>query len=191
MSLPGREITVSSWKDLIAELHSQDIVQPRPNEGDHRRSPYVFRGMDVATWELETTLQRLPKKPNKPTLIERSLIRSFRKYASAGAFNERSEWYVLAVAEHNGLPTRCLDWSASPMVAAHFACGDNAHKGEDGVIWCLDATRLCYIIATKSEAADLNGIPWVFDTRLLEAAFADLDALDNTKRTSPWQRSAT
>ena len=110
MSLPGTEIRVSSWTQLLSECHSRKLVQLRPEEGDHIRSPYVFRGMDVATWELATSLQRLSKKPNTNTsLIEGSLIRSFRKYANAGAFDEKSEWYVLAVAQHNGLPTRVLD----------------------------------------------------------------------------------
>src|SRR5687767_1182329 len=138
MSLPGTEIRVSSWTQLLSELHSRKLVQLRPDEGDHIRSPYVFRGTDVATWELATSLQRLSKKPNTDTsLIERSLIRSFRKYANAGAFDEKSEWYVLAVAQHNGLPTRVLDWTFSPLVAAHFACGDDRCKKDDGVIWCL------------------------------------------------------
>lgn len=182
MSLPGKEILVSSWDELIAKLHSRSIVQLHPGEGDHLRSPYVFRGMDDATWNLATSLQRLPKKPNRPALIERSLIRSFRKYASAGAFDQKSEWYVLAVGQHNGLPTRCLDWTASPMVAAHFACGDDDYKNDDGVIWCMHAGILRDInqLSNPKAAANLRGIAWVYDTRLLEDEFPDLEALDNS-----------
>lgn len=179
MSLPGREIPVSSWNHLMSELHSRDIVQLRPDEGDHLRAPYVFRGMDVASWGLETSLQRLPKKPNtNVTLVERSLIRNFRKYASAGTFDQKSEWYVLAVGQHNGLPTRCLDWTASPLVAAHFACGDEDYKNDDGAIWCVHAGILRDI--NKRAAATLSGIAWVYDTRRLEDTFKDLDALDQS-----------
>jgi hypothetical protein len=164
----------------MAALHSRNLVQLRPQEGDHLRSPYVFRGMDVATWELQTSLQRLPKKPNANTnVIEQSLIRTFRKYASAGAFDEKTEWYVLAVAQHNGLPTRVLDWTASPLVAAHFACGDERYKNDDGAIWCLDAGQLREINEQNNPGAgSLRGISWVYDTRLLERTFADLCALD-------------
>ena len=96
--------------------------------------------MDDASWSLETSLDRLPKQQTTDIrLVERSLVRSFRKYANAGSFDEKSEWYVLAVAQHNGLPTRCLDWTTSPLVAAHFACGDESHKGSDGATWCLHA----------------------------------------------------
>lgn len=173
MSFSETEIRVSSWAQLLSEVHSRQLVQLRSEEGDHIRSPYVFRGMDVATWELATSLQRLPKKLNTNTnLIERSLIRSFRKYANSGAFDEKSEWYVLAVAQHNGLPTRVLDWTTSPLVAAHFACGDERYKKDDGVIWCLHAGMLRDLNEQNNQGAgSLRGIAWVYDTRLLEKAF--------------------
>jgi hypothetical protein len=185
--LPGREIPVSSWRELIGELHAPQLVKPRPEEGGHLRSPYVFRGVDVAKWELQTSLQRLPMNaPRKTSLIEHSLIRSFRKYASAGAFNNESEWYALAVGQHNGLPTRVLDWTASPLVAVHFACGKESHSQEDGVIWCLDAVKLREINEqSNGPAAKLTGISWVYDTRLLERSFHDLASLDATHSGGP------
>lgn len=162
-------------------------MQLREDEGDHIRSPYVFRGMDVASWSLETSLQRLPKKPGTNVhKIEDSLIRSFRKYANAGAFDQKSEWYVLAVAQHNGLPTRVLDWTSSPLVAAHFACGDERYKNDDGVIWCLHAGRLRDINERNNSGVEsLKDISWVFDTRLLEKRFADLAALDSSRKRAP------
>jgi hypothetical protein len=167
MSLPGSEIRVSSWIDLMSVLHGGNMVQHSQYEGDHLRSPYVFRGMDVATWSLETSLQRLPKNQNSQTgIVERSLLRSFRKYASAGTLDRQSEWYVLAVAQHNGLPTRCLDWTTSPLVAVHFACGDESYKNKDGAIWCVHAGILRDLNAVS--LANLRGIAWVYDTRLLD-----------------------
>jgi hypothetical protein len=186
MTLPDKEIRVSSWSHLMSELHSRRLVHSSPEYGDHFRSPYVFRGMDVSTWELETSLQRLPKAPGKTKLIEASLIRSFRKYANAGAFDNKSEWYVLAVAQHNGLPTRVLDWTASPLVAAHFACGKEKHKGDDGVIWCLHAGMLRAINRQNHpHAASLTGVAWVYDTRMIEKDFPDLSVLDSTHQHGP------
>ena len=169
---------VANWQELIGALHSRDVVQPRDDEGLHLRSPYVFRGADVAGWELDTSLQRLLRhRSGSDTVIEHSLIRSFRKYASAGSFDQKSEWYVLAVAQHNGLPTRCLDWTSSPLVAAHFACGDEKYKDEDGCIWCLHAGALR---RENSVAAMRPG--WVFDTRSLESTFRDLATFDATSQ---------
>jgi hypothetical protein len=179
----GCTTVVRSWKQLVAELHSQEIVPVREDEGGHLRSPYVFRGTENAGWCLETSLVRLRGfEPSNSKTVERSLIRSFRKYAQAGSFDNKSEWYVMAVAQHNGLPTRCLDWTTSPFVAAHFACADESRKSEDGLIWCLHAGALRKINLKKHEAIikDPNRKAWLYDTRLLESQFCDLDALDRT-----------
>jgi hypothetical protein len=181
MPLPGREIRVSSWQELIEALHSLPIVQLRGGEGNHLRSPYVFRGMDVASWELQSSLQRLAKtQTTRSKIVEQSLLRSFRKYANAGTFDKQSQWYILAVGQHNGLPTRCLDWTTSPLVAAHFACGEEKHKDSNGVVWCVDASilREVNMLSSPEVAGSLHGIAWVYDTRLLEKSFEDLDALD-------------
>lgn len=182
MAHPGREIRVTSWDDLMSALHGNDLMPLCPNEGNHLRSPYVFRGMDNAEWGLGTSFQRLPKSPGvQSSLVERSLIRSFQKYAEAGTFDQKSEWYVLAVAQHNSLPTRCLDWSASQLVATHFACGDEQYKDKDGAIWCLHVGLLRDINeASNARSASLRGISWVYDTRLLEKSFCGLDDPGNT-----------
>lgn len=178
--LPGKVVRVTTWSELVQELHSRRLVQSRPEEGNHLRSPYVFRGIDVAQWGLRTSLQRLPRNNHGDIdVIERSLIRSFRKYAIAGTFDNRSEWYILAVGQHNGLPTRCLDWTFSPFVAAHFACGKDEFKNKDGSIWCLHAGILRHLNERSNGTAEsLRRIAWVYDTRLLEKSFADLSAFD-------------
>ncbi len=182
MNFPGAQAPISSWQQLISDLHSRALIPLQPNQGGHLRSPYVFRGVDDATWHLQTSLERLSGVTSQNiNLLERSLIRSFRKYANSGSFDDKSEWYVLAVGQHNGLPTRCLDWSASPLIAAHFACGDESRRTADGAIWCLHAGVLRAINqANNTLAGSLSGVAWVYDTRMLEKSFHDLDALDAT-----------
>ena len=185
-----REITVTSWQSLLAELHSSAVVPRSSSAGGHFRSPFVFRGVDNAQWKLQSSLERLPKaRSTQRALIEGSLIRSFRKYANAGLFDEKSEWYVLAVAQHNGLPTRCLDWSSAPLIAAHFACGDEKQKSSDGVIWCLNAEVLRDLTDLKIRRTGSRGLQagrsWVYDTRYLEESFGTLEGLkQSTQKTN-------
>ena len=49
------------------------------------------------------------------------------------------DFIALMVLRHHGVPTRLLDWSASPYVATHFAV--SCHDELDGEIWSF-RTRL-------------------------------------------------
>ena len=94
---------------------------------------YCFRGMADASWQLQTSLER---HWQNVVIVEGPSLRAFSKYASSGTLSGGSEWERLAIAQHNGLPTRCLDWTSSPLIAAHFATAERDHYDKDGVIWC-------------------------------------------------------
>lgn len=73
--------------------------------------------------------------------IERSSIECFRStarfFADTGEQGALTDDIVaLMVLRHYGVPTRLLDWSLSPWVAAFFAV--SGHDEKDGEIWTFD-----------------------------------------------------
>jgi len=171
---------VNSWDELTQALNHEPIFPPRDGAGGHKRSDFVFRGMANKNWHLMTSLERLGTPPD---LIEKPALRSFGKYAPRGTFAINSEWERLAVAQHNGLPTRCLDWTISPLVAAHFATAEQDYRKEDGVIWCVNITMMRdNFLPPEMHEILHNEKTWLYDVRILENNYLSLDAFDQTDK---------
>lgn len=170
---------VKSWADLVNLVHSDSFIPKQEGQGGHYRAPFVFRGMSNRNWPLFTSLERL-KSPSE--IVEPALLRSFRKYAPRGTFARNSDWEALAVAQHNGLPTRLLDWSVSPLIAAHFATVEREHFSKHGVIWCVDVIALRDKVLDGVIAKPIQEAPAaVYDVGLLEASFPKLSDFDATR----------
>lgn len=127
----GRVIRIESWDHLHKVAFEDAWRQPI----GRYRSPLAFRGLSDSNHELTTSLQRLG--PHYAG-VEGHLIRNFRKYAHLRAKAGKSIFQWLALAQHHGLPTRLLDWSLSPIVAAHFATANIEKFDTDGAIWCIN-----------------------------------------------------
>jgi len=128
------ELRVSSWAELQEQLFA-DSWQP---ELRRFRSNFAFRGRNDAAEDLRTSLLRLG---GNAVSLEGHLLRNFRKYARRADVPFDSVWNWLALAQHHGLPTRLLDWTYSPYVAAHFATAQVDLFDRDGVVWMVDYVR--------------------------------------------------
>ncbi len=134
--MPIAEVTVNSLGDLIDKVTP---TEPDPRTG-RRRDSGVYRGDSDADWPLLTSLDKLggAGAPHSKADLEEHILRNFIRY-SRPYFQTPpvNEWEVLVAAQHHGLPTRLLDWTYSPLVAAHFATiGSN--RNSDRVVWRLD-----------------------------------------------------
>lgn len=121
-------VTPNNWNELNDFLFENTW---NSNIGRHR-SNFAYRGLDRSDYPLTNSLTRLGKPY---PYMESHLLKQFKKYAYPHFNDHRSEWYLLSVAQHHGLPTRLLDWTYSPLVALHFATSDLNQFDADGVIW--------------------------------------------------------
>lgn len=127
-----REVTISNWEDLNKVAFEDCCWNTKIQRFS---SDFVFRGLSRTTHGLQPSLNR--KCPNKLEL-ERNLLRNFKKYASQEISSHENLWDILSLAQHHGLPTRLLDWTFSPFIAAHFATEDTDKFDIDGAIWALN-----------------------------------------------------
>lgn len=163
-------MVAKSWKEL-QELLFQDTYDPRIGR---YRSSYIYRGMNDSSHTLKTSLARLGGSYD---LLERHLLRNFKKYALPGSLNEDSIWNILALAQHHGLPTRLLDWTYSPYVALHFATNDIQKYDRDGIIWATNYVSLNEHLPDRLQNVINREQSNTFTADMLDSVCKDLDSL--------------
>jgi hypothetical protein len=132
INISTNEFQVENW----AELH-QFLFAEYEIGIDRFRSQYAYRGVSSKNYGLETSIQRIGRKPSD---VENHLVRNFQKYSPINTLVDtyNNLWNWISLAQHHGLPTRLLDWSFSPNVALHFATDDLSKFHLDGAIWMVD-----------------------------------------------------
>jgi hypothetical protein len=164
--------TISSWREFDDAVDAANEQGPR---ADRAHSSLVFRGLARSTYSNRSSLARMGDDSSE---LERHLIRNFRKYAH----RERpgsTMWDWLSLAQHHGLPTRLLDWTFSPFVAAHFATATS--PDEESVVWAVDCKAAHELLPDDLRQALRDEGATVFTTELLAAqarTLGDLDRLD-------------
>jgi len=86
---------------------------------DREHSRYVFRGVASPSHECKPSIGRIPTYSPES---EQQLLELFKREARAYVpLPVASDWEWLTLAQHHGVPTRLLDWTRNPLVAAYFA----------------------------------------------------------------------
>ena len=125
--MPIATTTLESWD----EIHQYD------------NRAWIYRGESTKDRPIKTSLERFferekfqveQRERNESELIQ-AFKRVYHEYAVHVPANESiMEW--LALLQHHGAPTRCVDFTYSVYVAAYFALD---HAVGDCTVWALNA----------------------------------------------------
>ena len=132
------ELIPKNLDDMYCILHAVSDTQM-----------YVFRGHASQEWKtLLSSIQRIlgsRYSAAERVMLEADGIRAFRRHARS--FLPSPELYYfdrildgLTLMQHYGGPTRLLDWTLSPWVAAYFAGGEPT--SDPGAIWAFNSAQL-------------------------------------------------
>lgn len=125
---------VSDWDTFVQIAHEGESAS-------RLDGPYLFRGQPE-DWPLRPSLARDALRCNltgsHARAIEKEALKEFKLqahlYLPAAMIAQARDlpgWWALM--QHHGVPTRLLDWTLSPYVAAYFATAESPDK--TGVVW--------------------------------------------------------
>lgn len=143
---PYPVIRVDSWEAFL------DHITNAPY------SNWAFRGERDERWPLYSSLSRyllsFQVAPAAWHEQERRIIRIFKRKAHVFLANPPAaddDFHWLALMQHHGAPTRLLDFSWSPYVAAFFAMERSVG---DSVVWAMNPSRVDSGRAPKPSGMD-------------------------------------
>ena len=95
-----------------------------------------YRGHGDISWPLIPSVQREEYLGKEQYLTNDFYMKASVTLREKPDFRSYSDW--LTIMRHYGLPTRVLDWSRSPLIAAYFAVGESLpNEDADACIWVL------------------------------------------------------
>jgi hypothetical protein len=120
---------------------------------------WAFRGHADESWPIHSTLARYFQdfkiNPNAWAYMEEVIIRRFKRKAHlflshVPDWEDDFQW--IALMQHHGAPTRMVDLTWSPYVAAFFAL-ERATK--DAAVWALNPARIGHGADQKDERGEI------------------------------------
>jgi hypothetical protein len=127
----ANQVNLKSWSEFKSKI-------------DSFRLEWIYRGQANSSWGLASSLERSSLLEIDGD-IEIALIAEYRKaiqsfFDFSGTPKTILEW--LSLLQHYGTPTRLIDFTESPYVAAYFAFQDEeSEKSESVAIWCVNRIR--------------------------------------------------
>jgi hypothetical protein len=146
---------------------------------------WIYRGQSSSNWELSSSIERsnLQSGVENPHSLENQVIEEFQRvvchYLPAHLIpTNKTEW--LALIQHYGTPTRLIDFTKSPYIAAYFAFENEVNNDDNVAIWVVDKTmvyqKAYYFLSNKFSSKDifadeLSSSLYTFSSRIFELIF--------------------
>ena len=132
-----KEISIKNWSDLLETIETFQGVE---------RQQWGFRGVPYASYDLIPSVGRPRARLKYSKQWEQEAFWGFKRHALPFvAPTPANDLAWLALARHHGVPTRLLDWTLSPMIAAYFAVRDRVSKqdneNEDAAIYAYRSSN--------------------------------------------------
>lgn len=126
-----RNVSLATLRDFLEHL-----------SGDMDTGSWGFRGVASSDYDLIPSIGRKDAREKYEPDLEKLIFERFRQMAVPFVGTRPSSNIVwLALARHHGLPTRLLDWTLSPLVAAFFAASEKpgASLTQDFAIYAYES----------------------------------------------------
>ena len=170
------EVRIDPLEALLPLLTEQEF---RPDLG-RNRSGFLYRGMPDVSYRMVTSLSRCCKQLQKR--LEPAILNNFAKYAvREDPTVTQSVWNRMITGQHNGLPTRLLDWTHSPLVALHFAMTEENledMEAHDCMVWRIDMQEQISHLPEKYRLAVGREQTTLFSVEMLRKITDSLDQYD-------------
>lgn len=160
------QIGCTSW----SEFRGQVISDLFP-DGIFRKGRFLFRGQGTDNWKLSTSFDRWYKGDRgQKDEVAGHLLREFTAECELEDMPESlrtDQMAMLGLGQHHGLPTRLLDWSESPFVAAFFAFSGHVRQGINFekyvAVWVLDTSSSAW---KESSGCPIVKVPAIWNPRI-------------------------
>ena len=159
----GQSERIGSWDELMRVVSA------------YSSGEWIFRGVRKASYELVPTVGRteVRKTLNEQGEAspvgyspkgERRAFEEFRRRARPYLeFEPKDNWEWLAVAQHHRLPTRLLDWTKSPLIAAYFAVELAGSGQSDAAVYAVQTAELLEPSPEWDDPIALGGIALYYE----------------------------